>query len=81
MNPRYLKTHRSRELTRSILFVSKKIVEIISISNREKLNDVFINVQNELAINDKDFMLALNFLFTLNIVEYEKQFDTLVYQK
>jgi len=81
MESRYIKTHRSRDVKKSILFVSKKILEALNKNSSKKLNDVFIKVQEKLQIKEKDFMLTLTFLFALGVIEYNQKRDMLAYRK
>ena len=81
MESRYIKTHRSRDLKRSILFIAKNIVESLMKSEEEKLENIFLKLHKKISLKERDFMLALNFLFALGVIDYDKNCDILRYLK
>jgi hypothetical protein len=79
--PRYIKTHRSRDLKRSVLVVAHHIITEIKVHNTYKLNDMYVYLKNKLKVQQKDFIYTLNFLYILGKIQYDKTNDTLKYIK
>lgn len=79
--PRYIKTHRSKDLKRSVLVVSKYLIHELKLHKVAKLNDIYQNLKNKLDLQQKDFIYAINFLYILGVIEYKKENDTLRYLK
>lgn len=79
--PRYIKTHRSKDLNKSALVVSKYLIDKIKKQKKYKMNDMYLYLKDKLNIQSKEFMYALNFLYILGVLEYEKRDDTLRYLK
>ncbi len=79
--PRYIKTHRSKDLKRSVLVVSKYLVGELKTHKEIKLHDIFLKLKEKLNIQQKDFMYSINFLYILGVVDYIKENDTLRYLK
>ena len=45
--PRYIKTHRSKDLKRSVLVVSKYLIHELKLHKVAKLNDIYQNLKNK----------------------------------
>ncbi len=79
--PRYIKTHRSKDIKRSVLVVSKYLVTELKTHKEVKLNDMFQKLKESLNLQQKDFMYTINFLYILGVIDYKKENDTLRYLK
>ena len=79
--PRYIKTHRSKDIKRSVLVISQHLINEIKKHNDYKLNDMYLYLKNKLNIQQKDFIYSLNFLYALGIISYVKEFDLIRYLK
>jgi len=73
--PRYIKTHRSKDLKRSTLVVSKAMLEELKKHGHCKMGDVYNSLKRKLGIHQKDFVYSLNFLYILGKIAYEKEYD------
>lgn len=78
---RYIKTHRSKDLKRSVLVISQYLINEIKKHKDYKLNDMYDYLKNKLKIQQKDFIYTLNFLYILGIVSYIKEYDLIRYLK
>lgn len=78
---RYIKTHRSKDLKRSVLVISKYLINELKLHKVAKLNDIYQNLKNKLNLQQKDFIYTINFLYILGVIEYKKENDTLRYLK
>lgn len=78
--PRYIKTHRSKDLKRSVLVIAKYLIAELKLHNEIKLSDAYKYLKNKLNLHQKDFIYTLNFLYILGQVEYSKETDTLRYK-
>ncbi|MCT7547712.1 ABC-three component system middle component 6 [Aliarcobacter butzleri] len=78
---RYIKTHRSKDLKRSVLVISKYLINELKLHKIVKLNDIYQNLKNKLNLQQKDFIYTINFLYILGVIEYIKENDTLRYLK
>ncbi|MEV9525723.1 ABC-three component system middle component 6 [Aliarcobacter butzleri] len=78
---RYIKTHRSKDLKRSVLVISKYLINELKLHKVAKLNDIYQNLKNKLNLQQKDFIYTINFLYILGVIEYIKENDTLRYLK
>lgn len=79
--PRYIKTHRSKDLKRSVLVISKYLMNELKLHKVLKLNDIYEILKNKLKLQQKDFIYTINFLYILGVIEYVKENDTLRYLK
>ncbi len=78
MERRLIKTHKTRDIKRSPLVVSKYIVDFLKNSNgNSKVNDLYICIKKLLDVTEKDFMYAINFLYVLGKISYDKSNDKL----
>lgn len=77
--PRYIKTHRSKELKRSVLVVAKYLLAELNSHQEYKFNDMYLYLQNKLQIQQKEYVYTLNFLYILGKLQYEKVTDTIKY--
>uniref|UniRef100_UPI003F61D8F3 ABC-three component system middle component 6 n=2 Tax=Hydrocurvibacter sulfurireducens TaxID=3131937 RepID=UPI003F61D8F3 len=75
--PRYIMTHRSKDLKRSVLVVSYHLMMEMKTHKEYKLNDMYQYLKNKLKIQQKDFVYTLNFLYILGKLEYIKAEDTI----
>ena len=78
---RYIKTHRSKDLKRSVLVISKYLMNELKLHKVLKLNDIYEILKNKLKLQQKDFIYTINFLYILGVIEYVKENDTLRYLK
>jgi len=78
---RYIKTHRSKDLKRSVLVISKYLINDLKLNKEIKLNDIYQNLKKNLGIQQNDFIYAINFLYILGMIEYKQDNDTLRYLK
>jgi hypothetical protein len=78
---RYIKTHRSKDLKRSVLVISQYLINEIKKHKDYKLNDMYEYLKNKLKIQQKDFIYTLNFLYILGIISYIKEYDLIRYLK
>jgi hypothetical protein len=78
---RYIKTHRSKDLKRSVLVISKYLINEIKLHEELKMNDLYLYLKSKLHIQPKDFIYTLNFLYILGVIEYQKSKDTIRYTK
>lgn len=81
MRPRYVKTHRSRDIERSVLAVSSKILKVLKAPIQARFTDIFMKLGDKSKLKEQDFMLALNFLFILGVIAYDKKNDLIIYKK
>jgi hypothetical protein len=81
MNYKYIGTHRSKDIQRSTLVIASFIVKILKPKKEVLLIDIFELLKRKLHITQKDFMITLNFLFIIGVIEYEKTTDKLRYLK
>lgn len=79
--PRYIKTHRSKDLKRSVLVVAKYLINELNIHNEYKLNDMYLYLKDKLKIQQKEYIYTLNFLYLLGKLQYEKETDLIRYIK
>jgi len=79
--PRYIKTHRSKDLKRSVLVISKYLMNELKLHKVLKLNGIYQILKNKLKLQQKDFIYTINFLYILGVIEYVKENDTLRYLK
>lgn len=79
--PRYIKTHRSKDLKRSVLVISHYLINQIKKYGDYKLNDMYEYLKNKLKIQQKDFIYSLNFLYALGVISYIKEYDLIRYLK
>lgn len=78
MVERYIKTHRSRDVSRSVLVVSKFIYNyLVNKKKKARFNDVYIYIKELISITERDFMYAINFMYILGILKYNKEKDLL----
>lgn len=60
----------------SVLNIAAHIVTNLKLNRFEKYDELLINVSNGFEDDIKDlFILALSFLFSLGIIEYDKETD------
>jgi len=74
---RYVKTHRSKDLKRSVLVISHYLIQEMKVHQEYKLNNMYLYLKNKLKIQQKDFVYALNFLYILGKLEYIRAEDTI----
>lgn len=79
--PRYIKTHRSKDIKRSVLVIAHYLINEIKKHREYKLNDMYYYLKNKLKIQQKDFVYALNFLYILGVISYIKEYDLIRYLK
>ncbi len=79
--PRYIKTHRSKDIKRSVLVVSQHLIHEIKKHKDYKLNDMYDYLKDKLKIQQKDFIYSLNFLYALGAISYIKEHDLIRYLK
>lgn len=75
--PRYIKTHRSKDLKRSVLVISHHLILEMKTHQEYKLNHMYLYLKNKLNIQQKDFVYTLNFLYILGKLQYIKSEDML----
>lgn len=81
MTYKYIGTHRSKDVQRSTLVVASMLIKLIKSKREVFLIELFEQLKQKLHITQKDFMITLNFLFLLDLIEYEKNTDKLRYKK
>lgn len=79
--PRYIKTHRSKDLKRSVLVVAQHLISELNIHNEYKFNDMYLYLNNKLQVQQKEYVYTLNFLYLLGKLKYDKGTDILRYKK
>ena len=76
---RYVKTHRTRDINRSVLAVSAQIVDYLSRKNKNsKFNDLLSYLKSAPSLTEKDIMYSINFLYILGKIRYEMANDIMV---
>ncbi|MBR8466250.1 hypothetical protein KDE13_07860 [Campylobacter sp. faydin G-140] len=78
METRYIKTHRSKDIKRSVLVVAKEILKRLNTQYGTKLGLIYKEIKRQNNIQQADFTCALNFLFILGQIEYIKEYDELI---
>jgi len=78
---KHIGIHRSQDIRRSIFVVSTFMVSALKTKHSILLNDMFELLKVKLGITQKDFMLAISFLFTIGVIEYRTNTDELRYLK
>ncbi len=79
--PRYIKTHRSKDLKRSVLVIAQHLISELNIHTEYKLNDMYLYLKDKLKVQQKEYVYTLNFLFLLGKLQYEKETDVIRYIK
>ena len=74
---RYIKTHRSKDLKKSVLVVAQYLITELNIHNEYKLSDMYLYLKNKLEIQQKEYVYTLNFLYLLGKLKYDKETDML----
>lgn len=78
---KYVNAHRAKDLKRTTLVISNTVLALLKRKKEIKLNDLYLNVNKTLTIHQKDYMIALNFLFVLGAIEYIIDHDSIRYLK
>lgn len=78
---KHIGTHRSQDIKRSMFIVSTFIVSTLKTRHNILVNDIFELLKTKLGSTQKDFMLAINFLFAIGVIEYQTNTDELRYLK
>lgn len=79
--PRYIQTHRSKDLKRSVLVIANFLIKELKVHKEYKLNYMYSFLKNKLGIQPKDFIYTLNFLYILGKITYTKDDDLIRYNK
>jgi len=74
---KYLRPHKLKSLNKDILVVSKYLFNLLKQKKEVKLNNTIKYLKKELKTNEKPIILAINFLFTFDKIEYNLKKDTL----
>lgn len=70
--------NKTRRINNSVLYATMKIFYILKLSTHPtKYESLFDNVKNKYLIDRKSYILALNLLFALGIIYYDKTNDTI----
>lgn len=81
MRLKYVNAHRAKDLKRTTLVISSAILALLKRKNEIKLNDLYLKINENLTMHQKDYMVALNFLFALGAIEYIIDHDAIRYLK
>jgi hypothetical protein len=79
--PRYIKTHRSKDLKRSVLVIAQHLISELNTHADYKLNDMYLYLKNKLKVQQKEYVYTLNFLYLLGKLQYKKETDVIRYIK
>ncbi len=73
-----LKPHKYLDLDNSVLFLSSEILKILIEYNSIEYDDLFKKIKQKFhETGDYLFLPALNFLYLLGAIEYNKELDVL----
>jgi len=77
----YLSAHRSKDIKKSIFAIATLVIKELKIKKAIKINELAEFLKKHLSINQQQFVLALNFLYILCVIEFKKETDEIVYIK
>jgi hypothetical protein len=78
---KHIGIHRSQDIKRNMFIVSTFMVSALKTKHNILVNDIFELLKTKLGVTQKDFMLAINFLFAIGAIEYQANTDELRYLK
>lgn len=76
----YLKAHRAKDIKRTQMIICFFMYDDLKKHKKIKINKLFTNMKTRLGINQKDFMLSINFLYAMGKIFYDIEKDNIEFR-